>query len=191
MQVLVSPKSSLSQSKNYPKISYSDLQSLAAVCTVKVISGSDVSSRAGRPDADSKYDSVPEGRLPDATQGCPHLRNVFNIMGFSDQEILALSVAHTVGICYSDRSGWISSWTKSKLSFDNSYFVNLTQMKLTKKIKESGFEVLVTDSQSGIIMLPTDLALLTYINMAPWVELYAKDSKRWEIDFASAFTKLQ
>jgi cytochrome c peroxidase len=51
--------------------------------------------------------------------------------------------------------------------------------------------VYVTEDQPGIIMLPTDVALLTDEKMAPWVHLYAKDRARWEQDFSSAFTKLQ
>jgi len=46
--------------------------------------GPDISWRAGRPDAGTEDDSAPDGRLPDATQGCPHLRSVFHRMGFTD-----------------------------------------------------------------------------------------------------------
>lgn len=70
--------------KKYPNISYADFWSLAAVCAIKVMGGPEVSWRAGRPDADNQDDSVADGRLPDATQGCPHLRSVFHRMGFSD-----------------------------------------------------------------------------------------------------------
>lgn len=116
----------------HPKISNADFWSLAAVCAIKVMGGPDVAWRAGRPDADSKEDSVEDGRLPDATQGCPHLRSVFNRMGFSDQEIVALSGAHAVGMCHGDRSGFIGPWTTTALSFDNMYFVNLVTMKWSK-----------------------------------------------------------
>ena len=51
-------------------------------------------------------------------------------------------------------------------------------------------EVFVTDAQSGIIMLPSDVALLTDKKMVGWVELYANDRDRWNRDFAAAFTKL-
>ena len=32
-----------------------------------------------------------DGRLPDASKGAPHIRDVFNRMGFNDREIVALS----------------------------------------------------------------------------------------------------
>ena len=142
--------------------------------------GPTISWRAGRPDAESGADSVPDGRLPDATQGCPHLRSVFHRMGFSDQDIVALSGAHAVGMCHADRSGFIGPWTTTPLSFDNAYYIWLTERKWRKTKQANGLEVYVTDSQSGVIMLPTDFALLQDKKMVPWVELYAKDRARWE-----------
>lgn len=64
-------------------------------------------------------------------------------------------------------------------------------MKWYKKKQANGLEVYVTDAQPGIIMLPTDVALLEDKNMVAYVELYAKDKVRWEKDFSTAFTKLQ
>ena len=49
----------------------------------------------------------------------------------------------------------------------------------------------MTDAQNGIIMLPSDMALLADKNFVPWVELYARDNARFERDFAAAFCKLQ
>jgi len=40
------------------------------------------------------------GRLPDASQGAQHLRDVFYRMGFDDEAIVALSGAHTLGRCH-------------------------------------------------------------------------------------------
>lgn len=45
-------------------------------------------------------------RLPDGALGADHIREVFGRMGFSDQEIVALSGAHALGRCHSDRSGF-------------------------------------------------------------------------------------
>lgn len=44
--------------------------------------------------------------LPDGALGADHIREVFGRMGFSDQEIVALSGAHNLGRCHSDRSGF-------------------------------------------------------------------------------------
>lgn len=42
--------------------------------------------------------------LPDATQASDHLRDVFYRMGFNDQEIVALSGAHSLGVSGTDRT---------------------------------------------------------------------------------------
>ncbi len=46
-------------------------------------------------------------------------------MGFNDQEIVALSGAHTLGSCHISRSGFDGPWTRNPLKFDNSYFKHL------------------------------------------------------------------
>jgi cytochrome c peroxidase len=52
----------------------------------------------------------PNGRLPDAAQGASHVRDIFYRMGFNDQEIVALSGAHSLGRCHTDRSGFSGPW---------------------------------------------------------------------------------
>lgn len=57
-----------------------------------------------------RYDFVdderlpPRGRLPDASQGSDHLRNIFYRMGFNDQEIVALTGAHNLGRAHRENS---------------------------------------------------------------------------------------
>ncbi|CAL9234867.1 unnamed protein product, partial [Arabidopsis halleri] len=49
------------------------------------------------PVREDKPQPPPEGRLPDATKGFDHLRDVYaKQMGFSDKDIVALSGAHTL-----------------------------------------------------------------------------------------------
>lgn len=45
----------------------------------------------GRVDKNEERACPVQGRLPDATQGAEHLRQVFYRMGFDDREIVALS----------------------------------------------------------------------------------------------------
>lgn len=177
--------------EKYPEMSNADFWALSAICAIKVMGGPDIKWRPGRPDAVAVSDAVPDGRLPDAKQGCPHLRSVFHRMGFTDQEIVALNGAHAVGMCHADRSGFIGPWTVTALEFDNAFYVNLVEMKWHKTKQANGLEVWHTEDQPGIIMLPTDMAIMTDEKMVPWVELYARDKERWFQDFATAFAKLQ
>jgi catalase (peroxidase I) len=73
------------------------------------------------------WQSTPDGRLPDADKGSAvanvkHLRGIFGRMGFSDQEIVALSGAHNLGKCHYEDSGYEGVWSETPWKFDNSYF---------------------------------------------------------------------
>eukprot|EP01098_Paradermamoeba_levis_P010312 TRINITY_DN4333_c0_g1_i2.p1 TRINITY_DN4333_c0_g1~~TRINITY_DN4333_c0_g1_i2.p1 ORF type:complete len:353 (-),score=95.71 TRINITY_DN4333_c0_g1_i2:318-1376(-) len=177
--------------KAYPQISHADLYAVAGCAAVEFLGGPRIPFRFGRVDEDEKGHQVcPHGRLPDASKGAPHLRDVFGKrMGFTDQEIVALSGAHTLGRCHAVRSGFDGPWTTHPLRFDNEYFVNLITRTWVPK-KWSGphqFE----DTETGkLMMLPTDIALIEDPAFRKYVEVYAKDEKAWYNDFASAYAKL-
>ena len=71
---------------------------------IKEMGGPTINFLGGRTDFVDDSKLPPRGRLPDGAQGSEHLRHVFGRMGFSDQEIVALSGAHNLGRCHSDRS---------------------------------------------------------------------------------------
>ncbi|XP_060194729.1 L-ascorbate peroxidase 3-like [Lycium barbarum] len=154
----------------HPKITYADLYQLAGVVAVEVTGGPTIDFIPGRKDSSS---SPEEGRLPDAKQGPPHLRDVFYRMGLTDKDIVALSGGHTLGRAHPERSGFEGPWTKEPLKFDNSYFV----------------ELLKEDSE-GLLKLPTDKALVEDPQFCPFVELYAKDEEAFFRDYAESHKKL-
>jgi cytochrome c peroxidase len=82
--------------KQFPSISYSDLWSLAGVVAVQEMGGPTIKWRPGRSDLTAES-VTPDGRLPDASKKQDHLRQIFGRMGFNDQEIVALSGAHSLG----------------------------------------------------------------------------------------------
>jgi cytochrome c peroxidase len=84
--------------------------------------------RPGRLDKDIVA-CTPDGRLPDASQGNKHLRDIFGRMGFNDQEIVALSGAHALGRCHSTRSGFEGPWTFSPTVVTNDYYKLLLNEK--------------------------------------------------------------
>ena len=61
--------------KEFEWISYGDLWTLAGVCAVQEMGGPKIPWRPGRVDGFAK-DATPDGRLPDASQGAPHIRDV-------------------------------------------------------------------------------------------------------------------
>jgi len=172
----------------YPSLSYSDLWTLAGVVGVESMGGPKISWRPGRSDKGNTSTPIPDGRLPDASKGPPHIRDIFGRMGFNDQEMVALIGAHAVGRCHADRSGFSGPWTNSPTMFTNDFYTQLLERKWTVK-KWNGpkqFE----DETKTLMMLPGDLALVEDPAFKKWVQIYADDEERWQQDFANAFSKL-
>lgn len=96
----------LQVAKKHPQVSLADLWTLAGALSIEWMGGPAVPFMFGRSDDASGVRCPANGRLPDASQGAAHLRQVFGRMGFSDGEIVALSGAHTVGRCHASRSGF-------------------------------------------------------------------------------------
>jgi len=175
----------------FPWISYADLWTLAGVVSVEAMGGPVVPWRPGRTDSDAKLGGVacpPNGRLPNASLGAPHIREVFSRMGFSDQEMVALIGAHSLGRCHTDRSGYTNPWTNAPTTFSNLYFQELLDKKWTKK-KWNG-PLQYEDPSGKLMMLPTDMALIWDKKFKKFVELYAKDDVKFATDFAAAFGRL-
>lgn len=107
---------------NHPELSVADIWTYAGSCAVEFLGGPKVPHTLGRLDAPNGSYCPPNGRLPDASQGAAHLREVFYRMGFDDRAIVCLSGAHTLGRCHLVRSGYDGPWTRNPLKFDNHYF---------------------------------------------------------------------
>ncbi|KAH8588983.1 heme peroxidase [Bisporella sp. PMI_857] len=174
-------------------ITYSDLWTLAGVVAIKEMGGPDIPWRGGRTDYVDDSKLPPQGRLPDAAQGSDHIRFIFYRMGFNDQEIVALSGAHNLGRCHSDRSGFEGAWVNNPTRFSNQYFRLLLSLQWSKKTLPNGVEQFTNydaDSETELMMLPTDIALRNDSEFLPYVELYAKDKDQFFEDFAKVFEKL-
>ncbi|KAK6290343.1 hypothetical protein POUND7_001884 [Theobroma cacao] len=156
--------------EQFPILSFADFYQLAGVVAVEVTGGPEIPFHPGRPD---KTEPPPEGRLPEATKGSDHLRDVFGHMGLSDKDIVALSGGHTLGRCHKERSGFEGPWTNNPLIFDNSYFKEL-----------------LSGEKEGLIQLPTDKALLEDPVFRPLVEKYAADEDAFFADYADSHLKL-
>jgi hypothetical protein len=174
--------------KAHPDCSIADIWALTGGAAIEFCGGPKINVQLGRTDATGPAACPPNGRLPDASQGAQHLRDVFYRMGFNDQEIVALSGAHTLGRCHLSRSGFDGPWTRHPLKFDNTYFKNLLNCTWTLR-KWDGNEQF-EDETGELMMLPTDIALIKDEKFKPFVDAYAADEKKFFDDFAAVFEKL-
>lgn len=150
--------------------------------------GPDIKWRPGRSDRDVSY-CTPDGRLPDGAKGQDHLRAIFNRMGFNDKEIVALSGAHALGRCHTDRSGFEGPWTFSPTVVTNDYYKLLLEEKWSYR-KWDGPKQFQDVSTKSLMMLPTDMALIKDKSFRSHVERYAKDNEAFFKDFSDVLLKL-
>ncbi|KAF7796657.1 hypothetical protein EIP86_007840 [Pleurotus ostreatoroseus] len=174
--------------KDFPWISYGDLWTLGGVCAVQEMGGPKIPWRPGRIDGFAAQ-ATPDGRLPDASQGAPHLRDIFYRMGFNDQEIVALSGAHALGRCHRDRSGFDGPWTFSPITVTNDYFKLLFDESWVWR-KWEGPKQLEDKKTRSLMMLPTDYVLTQDKAFKKWAKAYAGDQDLWFKDFSTAVARL-
>lgn len=172
----------------FPWISYSDLWILGGVCAIQEMQGPKIPYRAGRTDRDVAF-CTPDGRLPDATKDSSHIRAIFGRMGFDDRAMVALSGAHALGRCHTDRSGFNGPWTFSPTTLTNDYFKLLLEEKWAYK-KWNGPKQFEDVKTKSLMMLPTDMELVKDKSFKQYTQLYAKDSDAFFKDFAEAVTTL-
>ena len=176
-------------------ITYADLWTLAGVVAIEAMGGPKIQWRPGRTDFADDSRLPPRGRLPDGAQGADHLRFIFYRMGFNDQEIVALSGAHNLGRCHSDRSGFEGPWVNSPTRFSNQYYKLLLKLKWSPKKWDGPFQYVAKapgadDDDEQLMMLPTDYALIQDDKFRPWVGRYAEDRDAFFQDFSKVFAKL-
>jgi L-ascorbate peroxidase len=189
-----------------PEVSYADIFQMASARSIELAGGPKIDMKYGRVDASGPEHCSKEGNLPDGN-ACPnsgkygglsgtcptecptaegHLRKVFYKMGMNDEQIVALSGAHTFGRAYKDRSGegaektkftdgskqtlpdgaeakynaGGSSWVKNWLVFDNEYFQVMDD----------------ASSDPELLKLGTDKVIFTDPAMKPFAEKF-RDSQ--------------
>jgi len=174
--------------RRFPWITYADLWTLAGATAVEAMGGPVIPWRPGRSDARDSSECPPDGRLPSADKGAPHIRDVFGRMGFDDREMVALIGAHTLGRCHPANSGFVNPWTEKPTAFDNAYFVDLMEKDWRRKEWDGPMQY--EDSTGKLMMLPTDMALIDDPHFKRIVKDYADDEQLFFEDFSAAFSKL-
>jgi len=192
--------------QKFPQVSYSDLWIFAACVAIEEMGGNKVPFTPGRLDKASGTEcplwdgpTAPDGKLPSADMGSPdktaaHLRLIFNRMGFDDKEIVALSGAHGLGACHTDRSGFWGPWTRAPTTVSTEYYRELLEnvwtMKTTHKGKPWTGPLQFEDPTGDLMMLPSDIVLIQDKAFRKHVEAYAKDDALFQKDFAAVVGKL-
>ncbi|WFD29426.1 cytochrome-c peroxidase [Malassezia sp. CBS 17886] len=174
--------------KQFPWITYADLWTLGGVAAVQEMGGPTIPWRPGRVDK-AEDTTPPDGRLPDGAKDADHVRNVFQRMGFNDQDMTALIGAHAVGQCHHHRSGFDGPWTFSQISFTNEFFHLLLSETWQPKKWDGPFQY-ENKSTGTLMMLPSDYSLSTDGDFKRCVQKYADDEELFFKDFASAFARL-
>jgi L-ascorbate peroxidase len=206
--------------QQFPTVSYADLYQMASARAIETAGGPNIGMRYGRLDVSSEDDCPKEGNLPDSAPrengvyGGPggtastedptpqgHMRKIFYRMGLNDEEIVALSGAHTLGRAYKHRSGrgkeetkytngsmdqyfadgskapykpGGQSWTEQFLVFDNSYFKIISD----------------PTADEELLKLKTDLILFEDENFRPFAEKFREDQDAFFESYAKAHKKL-
>ncbi len=174
--------------EHFPWITYSDLWTLASVCAIQEMQGPVIPWRPGRLDRDVGF-CTPDGRLPDGSKEQSHLRAIFGRMGFNDQEIVALSGAHSLGRCHTDRSGFEGPWTFSPTVVTNEYYKLLLNEKWNWR-KWDGPRQYQDNTSKTLMMLPTDMALVKDKEFRKHVERYAADEQVFFREFSDVLMQL-
>ncbi|KAI5403727.1 variant 2, putative L-ascorbate peroxidase 6 [Lathyrus oleraceus] len=147
-------------------VSWADVIAVAGAEAIEVCGGPTIQVSLGRHDS---LGADPEGKLPEETLDASGLKRCFQKKGFSTQELVALSGAHTLG----------SKGFGSPTSFDNSYY----KVLLEKPPTPSG-------GMSTMIGLPSDHALVEDDECLRWIKKYADDENMFFEDFKNAYVKL-
>ncbi|KAM3575719.1 hypothetical protein VYU27_002339 [Nannochloropsis oceanica] len=200
--------------KRHPTVGWADLMQAASAAGIEATGGPRIPMKYGRKDAEGPEDCPKEGNLPGANlpgqqtgpfdDGTPtpaaHLRKVFHRMGLTDQDIVALSGAHTLGRAYKERSGLGKEstkytdgkhiargdgkeghgrkggqpWTEKFLKFDNSYFTTMYDEK----------------ADPELLKLDTDLCIFGDEGFRPFALKYKDDQAAFFADYCVSHAKL-
>ncbi|KAK2979120.1 hypothetical protein RJ640_021123 [Escallonia rubra] len=147
-------------------VSWADMIAVAGAEAVSLCGGPQIPVRLGRIDS---LVPDPEGKLPEETLDASALKQSFRRKGFSTQELVALSGAHTLG----------NKGFGNPAAFDNSYFNILLERPW-----------LSSAGMTSMIGLPSDRALVQDDDCLRWISKYANDQNLFFDDFKNAYVKL-
>lgn len=208
--------------EKFPDVSYADIFQMGSARAIALAGGPIIDMKYGRVDVESadqcsKEGNLPDGEPTDGKYGGPggtastedktpegHLRKVFHRMGLTDEDIVALSGAHTFGRAFKDRSGagaektkftdgcpqklpdgseakykaGGSCWTKNFLVFDNSYY----------KTTEASHKGCPEDGE--LLCLSTDKVIFADKDFLPFAEKFRDSQDAFFDSYKASHKKL-
>ncbi|KAK9804902.1 hypothetical protein WJX72_010887 [[Myrmecia] bisecta] len=146
-------------------LSLADVIALAGAAAVFLVGGPSIAIPLGRTDA---LQADAAGQLPQPSSSADQLIALFGGNGYTIQDLVALSGAHTIGQSHAtDPKGMLDPATPAL--FDNSYYRMLLQ---------------------GGGSFPSDRGLASHPQTAPLVAQFAADQKAFFQAFTAAYQKL-
>ncbi|KAH6830238.1 Peroxidase superfamily protein [Perilla frutescens var. hirtella] len=187
-------------------VSCADILAVATRNLVVMMGGPYYAVKLGRKDALTSRASDVEGNLPRPTMPMSQIVQIFQSKGFSVQEMVALSGAHTIGFSHcKEFSSILYNYSKTSES-DPAYYPefakslrnacadfqrNPTLSVFNDVITPNKFDnVYYNNVKKGLGLLSSDHGLSSDPKTRGFVELYSRDQNAFFRAFASAMEKL-
>ncbi|KAG6383939.1 hypothetical protein SASPL_156271 [Salvia splendens] len=187
-------------------VSCADILAVATRNLVVMTGGPFYPVKLGRRDALSSRAADVEGNLPRPTMSMPQIIQIFQSKGFSIQEMVALTGAHTIGFSHcSEFSANIYNYSKTSES-DPTYYPefarslrsacadyrrNPTLSVFNDVITPNKFDnVYYNNVKKGLGLLASDHGMSSDPRTRGFVELYSRDQRAFFAAFSSAMQKL-
>eukprot|EP00760_Papus_ankaliazontas_P006922 PhM_4_TR13227/c0_g1_i1/m.56557/K00428/E1.11.1.5; cytochrome c peroxidase len=176
-------------------LSHEDALTLAATTALEYLGGPRVMWRCGRSTSGRKKKPRTDIVVPPSPVDCTlgEWLDVFEKMGFSHAEFVALMGAHTVGSMQELPKTIETKWTRDNYTFNNAYFRNLLELEY-KAPKYDSSKILVGCGRAAMKhslgILPWEQALVSDDRTKEYVRQYATDEQEWMAQFTRAFVRL-
>ncbi|XP_076901995.1 peroxidase 63-like [Bidens hawaiensis] len=187
-------------------VSCTDILAVATRNLLTMMGGPFYSLKLGRRDGLLSKASLVEGNLPRPSMSMNQLINIFTSRGFTVQEMVALSGAHTIGLSHcTEISSEIYNYSRASPidpSINRRYAEGLRSAcaNYHRDPSLSVFNDVMTPRNfdnayyqnlpRGLGVLKSDRALVMDARTKPYVELYARDQKAFFEAFGRAMEKL-
>ncbi|KAK7381364.1 hypothetical protein VNO78_34000 [Psophocarpus tetragonolobus] len=181
-------------------VSCADILSAATRDLLTMLGGPFYPVFLGRRDGRSSLSSSVAGHLPTPSMPIPQIAQIFTQRGFSVEEFVALSGAHTVG--FSHCSEFVPNLSNSSSSYNPRFAQGLQKAcaDYRKNPTLSVFNDIMTPNKfdnayfqnlpKGLGLLKSDHGLYSDPLTRPFVESFAKDQNKFFQVFAHAMQKL-